>query len=285
MLTAETGIKVLYDVADASWKPDDRAVCNIIISAGHIVMTVFDPSKKRFVSLYCAEVHTENEKSDLIASRLSNNYPGIQNHFFFISVPKTMLIPSALFDKENRDPFLEKQHKADIDDLASDYPVKLIGAQMAFLYPKTLELLKNNTISSHQLFIPLDAAWLDGLYLNYKNNDEIHLHLNVNDGFISIAVFRNGALQFYNTFDTANAEEVLYFVMFVSEQLHVNTNKDSYFYSGFIKKTDETFALLSKYIKLLKPEERPGFYNYSMPILDVPIHMFFNTFCTPICES
>ncbi len=285
MLTAETGIKVLYDVADASWKPDDKAVCNIVVSAGHVVMTVFDPSKKRFVSLYCAEIHPDNEKFTLIAARLADNYSGIHKQRIFISLPKTMLIPLALFDRENRDHFLEKQHKAEAGDLASDYPVKLIDAQMAFLYPKAWEQLKNNVIGANLIFIPLDSAWLDGLYLNYKNNDETHLHLNINDGFISVAVFRDGALQFYNTFDTANAEEVLYFVMFVSEQLHVNANKDSYFYSGFIKKTDETFTFLSKYIKNIKPEERPGFYNYSMPILDVPIHMFFNAFCTPICES
>ncbi len=285
MLTPETGIKIIYDVTDASWKPDEKSVCNVIVSSGHVVMTGFDPTKKRFASLFCAELNSDQEKSALISDRLVSHFQGIQKIRTFLSIQKTMLIPSALFDRENRQNFLEKQHKPEAGELASDYPVKMIDAQMAFLYPDTLETLKTSGLSAGQQWIPLDAAWLDGLYLGYKNNDEIHFHVNINDGFISVAVFKDGSLQFYNTFETTNAEEVLYFVMFVSEQLHVNPLRDSYYYSGFMKKNDEIFTLLSKYIKTLKPEERPGIYNYSMPVVDVPGYMFFNAYCTPICES
>ena len=278
MLTVENSLKRNYDVRDASWKPNDQSICNIILFENHIVEVIFDMERHRFVSLYSSETNTAN-KAVIVEDRINNLSPSISKRNLFLSVPKTMLIPNALYEKENRKSFLENQHKIESGEAIADFPVKMIEAQMAYLYPDTL-----NQISNLKL-IPLDAAWLDTLSLTHKNNDQVHFHFNISDGFISIAVFKEGVLQFYNTFETETPEEILYFVMFVSEQLHVNPLTDPYHYSGFMLRTDETFNLLSKYIKLLKPEERPAAYSYSMPVLDVPASLFFNAFCTPICES
>ncbi len=280
MLISEPKTRILYDAKDASWKQDERAVCNIIISENHIVEVIFDIANQRFVSLYATETNMNGlDKQALIEERFSNLNPSISKRNIFLSVPKTMLIPNALYEKDNRRSFLENQHKIESGETISDFPVKMIDARMAYLYPDSF-----NLSSSNLNLIPLDAAWLDILSMAHKNDDQVYFHFNVSDGFISIAVFKDGGLQFYNTFDTATPEEVLYFVMFVSEQLHINPLKDPYFYSGFISKTDETYNLLSKYIKFLKPEERPGIYSYSMPVLDIPGYSFFNAFCTPICE-
>jgi|GEM_PF-5755659 len=284
MLIAETKTKILYNAADASWKAHDQVVCNVILYDTHVVVTVFDITGQRFVSLYAAETDN-NKRFELLESHLSSIDPLISKRNLFLSVPKTMLIPAALYDKENRKSFLENQHKIDPGETIGDFPVKMIEAQMAYLYPDSIKSLKEKSLLANASLIPIDAAWLDVLTLTHKNNDREHIHINISDGFISIAVFKAGGLQFYNTFETATPEEVLYFVMFVSEQLHVNPHKDSYYYSGFILKTDETFNLLSKYIKILKPEERPAIYNYSMPVLDIPRYMLFNVFCTPVCES
>ena len=284
MLTVETSSKKNYDARDASWKPNDNAVFSITISENHIVEVVFDTEQQRFVSLFAAETNS-TDKLNLCEERIANLSSSITKRNIFVCVPKTMLIPIALYDKDNRRSFLENQHKIEPGETIADFPVKLIEAQMAFLYPESLNQLKDKILSANANLIPLDAAWLDTLSLSHKNNHEIHFHFNVCDGFISIAVFKEGGLQFYNTFETTTPEEVLYFIMFVSEQLHVNPLTDPYYYSGFLLRTDETYSLLSKYIKLLKPEERPGAYSYSMPVLDIPGSLFFNAFCTPICES
>jgi len=286
MLTVETSQKKNYDARDASWKPGEKAVCNIVIFENHIVEVVFDTERQRFVSLFAAETSgNETDKFSLFSERFSNINPSISKRNIFLSVPKTMLIPNALYEKENRKSYFENQHKIEPGETLGDFPVKMIEAQMAYLYPDSLSHLNDKVSLPNSNLIPLDAAWLEVLSMTHKNIDQVNFHFNISDGFISVAVFKEGGLKFYNTFETATPEEVLYFVMFVSEQLRVNPLTDPYYYSGFILRTDETYNLLSKYIKLLKPEKRPAAFSYSMPVLDIPGYMFFNAFCTPICES
>jgi hypothetical protein len=279
---AGSQIQILYDVADASWKPHGKSLCHIVLSANHVTKTIFDIAKQRFVSLYSADMNGATPEAwTEFLSFVAAKEPDIKK-VWFLSVPKTMLAPVVLFDEKMQDALLETHQKTEEGDSTASFLVKRLDAQLIFAYGGFFDDVKARFLINE--FIPVDAAWLDCLYLNFKGTTGLHAHLNIGDGFISLAIFKDQNLQFYNTFHTATPEEILYFLMFVSEQLRLNPQRDPYYYSGNIKKGDETLALLSKYIKTLKPEERPAQFSYCMPMLDVPGHLFFNTYCTAICE-
>src|ERR1700722_8986404 len=139
MLIVETSPKKVYDARDASWKPHEKAVCNMVIFENHIVEVAFDTESQRFVSLFATETNaSETDKLNLVNERISNLSPSISKRNIFLSIPKTMLIPNALYNKDNLRSFLENQHKIEPGESISDFPAKLIEAQMAFLYPESL---------------------------------------------------------------------------------------------------------------------------------------------------
>jgi len=274
----------MYDVMDASWVAHDRAVCDIVLSKNHVVKTLFDQKKQRFVSLSAASFDTED--TDLLSATLEQMVAKDENfpRRWFVAAPKTMLVPDALYEPKIEQELFENHQVLEEGDILASHPVARIAGRMIFaLGDLFTSLLKNSNLKIDS-FLPIDAAWLDGLYLNHKTTEATNIHLNLSDGFVSIAVFSKGQMQFYNTFLTITPEEVLYYLMFVSEQLGLNPLQDSYYYSGYIRKGDETAALLGKYVKNLRPEERPAQYSYCMPILDVPGHLFYNSFTTPVCE-
>src|SRR5665213_129894 len=231
MTITDSNVKILYDLSDASWQPDERAICNIIFSECHIVKTVFDTAKQRFVSLYAISVENENtENYTVIGENILNDASGIRQNCF-VSVLKTLLVPNALFDERNIKSLFENQHHLEPGEDLLTCSLKMIEARMIFACAEPYINFQKRTSSS---LFPVDAAWLDNLYVKHKTQEGIHLHCNISDGFIGIAVFKDGALRFYNTFETANAEEILYFVMFVSEQIGINPQKDQYHYSGYM---------------------------------------------------
>jgi len=278
-------IQVLYDVADASWVPHARAVCNMVLFQNHVVKTVFDHAKQRFVSLFAAKFNDQEvEKLAEVLKEIVKNNSELPTRWF-LSVPKTLLAPAVLYRESMKMELISNQQIIENNESIASYPVKRLDAQLIFAYDEQYDALKREAALSINQFLHIDAAWLDAVFLNHKGLPGLHLHFNISDGFISLAVFLEGALQFYNTFNTITPEEVLYFVMFVSEQLKVNPLKDPYFYAGFIKKGDETYNLLIKYIKNLKPEDRPAQFSYCMPMLDISGHLFYNALSTPVCES
>jgi hypothetical protein len=277
---AEPGFNILYNVADASWNPHSKSVCNIILSEKKITKVIFDQVKQRFVSLFAAEFETSDpqEKMDLIISAAESD---LVNRWF-ISLSKTLIVPSVLYEDNIREKLLDNHQKLEQGDVIDAFPVKRIEAELVFAYNRFFSDLMSK--AGIKQFIPVDALWLDALYLKFKETTGTQAHINVGDGFISLCIFKDGSLQLYNTYPAITPEEVLYYLMFVMEQLHINPKKDHYYFSGFVKKGDDTFSLLNKYIKNLDAEERPVQFNYSLPVVDVPGHQFFQTYCTALCE-
>jgi hypothetical protein len=278
----EKNLVTLYDAGDATWVPHPKAFCHILISEQHVSKIIFDQAKQRFVSLYAAEFKPDDPEL-LIPSILSMKEDQMPTRWF-LSVPKTLIVPAVLFEESIQKNLLENHQKIEENEVIASYPVKSIEAELVFAYDNffsRIEKEANPGIS----FIPADSYWLSAIYLNNKQTRDMHAHVNIADGFISMAIFNGDKLQLYNTYPTITPEEVLYYVMFVSEQLHLNPKKDPYYYSGFIKKGDELMTLLNKYISNLKAEERPSQFHYSLPVVDVPGHLFFQTYCTALCES
>jgi hypothetical protein len=280
----ESGLHVLYDVADASWVPHANTVCNVVLSENHIIKVVFDLKKQRFVRLYAAE--NQARDTGWIAghvSDISRDNPEIRKRWF-LSVPKTLIVPEVLYDEGKRKELFENHQVLDSGQTLESTRIKRLDAEIIFAVDHLFGKLLQETGSMNGAFQSADGPWLDALFLNHKNRKGMHLHVNISDGFISIAAFKDEGLQFYNTFLTVNSEEVLYYIMFVSEQLHVNPQQDAYFFSGYITKGDQTINMVSKYIREFNPEDRPSQFSYSMPVIGVPGHLFFQSFCTPLCE-
>src|SRR2546429_5293639 len=100
--------RILYDLAEASWKKDNNALNNIIISPGHVVQTILDVERQKFVALKAVSVNINNYPS--LPDILNPDFIKIPARIF-LSVPKTMLIPSVLFEREMNYQFLAQHQK------------------------------------------------------------------------------------------------------------------------------------------------------------------------------
>lgn len=284
-LTQRNNIHTLYQVADASWHGGRESLCNILLEEGMLSYVVFDTSQRKFVRL--SSWKTE-EPATLLTDKeqLSSLAPDIHScklNMFFTG-HKCTLVPAVLFEEKRKEEFFRLAFRLEPQESLLTNYLPQSGSYLISAVPtqplRALELMYLQADFYH-----LAGAWLECLLLLQKNKSDSHVYIQVQQGAIWLAAFRDSSLQIFNTFLCQSAEDMLYYVLFVSEQLRFHPNRDTYYLSGHFSKGDKVHTLFGKYIKDLRIMKRPDFYRYSLPLGDIPEHFYFTAFSTPVCES
>ena len=88
--------------------------------------------------------------------------------------------------------------------------------------------------------------------------------MNISQSLFDIVVLKDSKILFYNNFEYQTKEDFIYYVLFVSEQLGLNTEEFECVLMGAIKKDDDLYSIVYKYIRhvSLLPEDKM-LYSYN----------------------
>lgn len=92
---------------------------------------------------------------------------------------------------------------------------------------------------------------------------EDKMYLNVESNHFELIVISKGNLLLYNTFEYANAEDFIYYILFAVEQLALDTETLETILLGKIEKGDTLYNIAYKYIRHIKFGHRGDTYNYT----------------------
>jgi hypothetical protein len=160
--------------------------------------------------------------------------PGLVADFArFLDVKETEKVFSQPLDTENQVIYKVDEHIADV--ISKKYAVE-------------------DTIFGAKGWVKLTAA------NNPTNND---LYVNIDTDKVELLNFRDGKLRFYNSFEFKTADELVYFTMFVIEELKLQPQNTNLLLSGNISQDDENASRLAKFfgkigLNSLKTIELPG---------------------------
>lgn len=127
-------------------------------------------------------------------------------------------------------------------------------------FPSTQFLHQNSTLIE------------SSLHQSIKNE---YIHIQFNRKSIDIVAFKNNKLQLQNTFDYKTAEDVIYFLLYVMEQLGLSQETTELYISGKIVEESKIYDLLYKYIKEIKLRELPNQVDYSQPLRLAEPHQYY----------
>ena len=120
--------------------------------------------------------------------------------------------------------------------------------------------------------------------LSVNRNSAIEiLTINVHINHIEIIASRGKELLLYNHFDFESPEEMVYYILFVCEQLHLNPENAEVQFTGDINVTDSAYTLTHKYVRHTGLVPRPDHYSYSSGFDTFPSHYHFNLFSQLVC--
>ena len=187
------------------------------------------------------------------------------------------IIPNPLFENQQKEMYLNFNATLQGDELVVADEIKNLDAKNVFALPLSL---KNNlelhykNINYHHF----STALIEGLLFQNKNQTTKKLFIHVQPSHFEAIVIEGKNLLFYNTFNYHTAEDFIYYLLFVCEQLSLNPENVELVLLGEVEKTSDIYSITQKYIRNLKFGERADDAQYSYQLQTLPKHFYFTLF-------
>ena len=258
------------------------------LNGNSIQLLVFDPDKNRFIAFSQKDIQfTSGYQSyfEQIKNHLSENQLAGHQYKDVIVLWETQrstLIPNALFEPAESETYFRFNHGAGTNEKILTDKLNTAEAYNVFAIPEGLEENLNFTsfrIRHHA------SVFIESMMVFSKHNmlpKQIFIHVHAT--FFDMLVTENGRLLFYNSFAYKTAEDFIYFVLFVYEQLKLSPEHNGIILSGGILKNSGLFDILYKYVRNVDfaiPNEQ---FAGSYILKDIPGHTIQNLAGSVLCE-
>jgi len=195
---------------------------------------------------------------------------------------KFTLIPSALFDAENKESLLGFNHEVKKGEEIISNTLHNLEAKNLFTVSKIFvsEIRKHFQNAN---FIHSSTSFIEGLLVQNKNNQGKKVFANFYSDYLEVAILDGRELLFSNAFKYKTSEDIAYYILFVYEQLRLNPETIELILTGEIEKTAKEHSLLYTYIRNVKFASLPESFKYSYRFEEIPSHKFFSLLTQYLC--
>jgi hypothetical protein len=254
------------------------------LSVNQLLIAVNDRSKNKYIALEeytFGSVYNFDAVAELLDPLLKES---ILAHHKFQSVVCTIvnslstLVPNALFEEDRKKMYLKFNTALEGNELVMVDDIKSLEAKNVFALPFTIKAKLNyhfNNIKYHHA----SSTLIDSLVADNINKPGKKLFIHVQSTHFEAVVIENKNLLFYNTFNHYSAEDFIYYLLFVCEQMQLNPETAEVTILGEIEKNSAIYSIANKYIRNLKFGERSDdASDYSYQLQTLPKHYYYTLF-------
>jgi hypothetical protein len=201
---------------------------------------VTDQSKLLFLKqdVDLAELQEPSDENSLLRSNYRDHIIGLpQNGFTFI--PVSLFKPDKVAELAR---FLDVRPNEKVFSQPLD-------AQNQVIY-KVDERIVNLVAEKFDLNKAVFSAkgWIKSVSAGNPENHQ--LFVNIDNNLVELLNFRDGSLRFYNSFEFMTPDELVYFTMFITEELKLKPLNTTLILSGDINPNDENFKRLAQFFNI-----------------------------------
>jgi hypothetical protein len=242
--------------------------------------SVFDHNKNSYIAL---------ESYDISLSGLAEQAHWMQNPFRSVHIivenNRSTLMPEVLFEESEKETYLnfslehEDNEKIRFDRLSRIEVVNVYGVSTK-LDDETSTFFPDAKVCH------LSSLLIETIWMNFKNlimDKRIFIFVRQSD--FNLLIFDRKQLIYSNAFHFRAPEDVVYFVIFVMEQLSLNPEEILVTLLGNIGKETPEFELLFRYIRNIDFATRNETIHYSHVFSDVPGHSWYPLLNPVMCGS
>lgn len=198
--------------------------------------------------------------------------------------PLYTLVPLPLFDENAVEQYITFNHP--IEHLSeyhiqSDF-IENLSLVVVFAVPVALQQLLMKLGPSEQKWHHHSKGLLESASLRTSSGRLFQIHLQKNH--FDILLIEDKALKFFNSFPIKNDDDVIYYLLYVMDQLNLEREKDAIELVGEFEKNSSIYELLHQYIRTITMGSRPSGVNFSTILSEVPAQHFHNLFNQHLCE-
>ncbi len=205
---------------------------------------------------------SQDYAEQLITSVQKENVEQFSTIRLIFSNPSFTLIPNEIYDENRISDYLEFNNFVLTNDPIESKLIKDLNIRFLYSYLESLETQIKNAFPEKK--VKLLHSGYSLINQLSKFSPEIDFFVWFNFSSIEILYFNNKQLIFYNFFETASKEDILYYILFVAEQLEIDVNEKHFCLLGNTTPQSETISMMKKYIRHVKigVNENNAFKNF-----------------------
>lgn len=275
---------------------------SVRLRAGSLSYCILDTNTNKFLHLEAWElavperkilVPGEPEPADFarIIELLENDLAWLSSEFshtrVIIDQGKSTLVPQVLFKEEE----IQAVYDFNIaggphspDELRHDQ-LKPLNTCSVYHVPPAMDAMIQKYFRGCRVF-HYSTAFIQAIYLEYMNKvNEKTLFVNASGGRMDILRLKGKKLEYYNSFNYNTAEDLMYYLIFVVEQLSLNPENVELVFMGEIDKHSGLSDVAKKYVRNVSFATRNDDFRYSFVFDQLPGQYYFNLLNASLCES
>jgi hypothetical protein len=268
----------------------------VLVGDTFISMAMLDTARNRFVGIGEFRRPAGKDDKDKPASHgLQALYGKIMKEFpalakvgvshLGLDGGKSTLVPSGMFAPGEAEHYISFNIQAEDDDSVWTDVLENPAGRNIYAMSRDIRDFAMNAFSPLQIS-HFYTALLRGIMAHPASGEPgKRLFVNFRDHFVDLVITDHHTLIFSNTFAWREAEDIVYYVIFVMEQFGMEPGASDVLLIGKVSPEDRVFGLLERYTRrpaFIAPA--PGFHQGH--VFDtIPYHRFFTLTNLPLCVS
>ncbi|MCB9014209.1 MAG: DUF3822 family protein [Lentimicrobiaceae bacterium] len=176
---------------------------------------------------------------------------GFKSCCVIVQSNKYTMVPAALYQPELKRDYLGFVHS--VSDSNAVFEQKVVSIDSWLVYAVDEQI--NNVIARHfptAKKLQHTGSIIDSILPSFRHADlSDTVFVNVKTGSFDIIVLKDGKLRYCNSFLWKVADDLVYFLIFVMDQLALNPEKIPIYLMGNIQFEDNLYQLMFRYIRSL----------------------------------
>ena len=200
-----------------------------------------------------------------------------------IASHKITLAPHSFMQDGNDLDIISTAYTVNPDEQILSEPVSQQGPVTAILVPNYVPQ-SCSAIFPGSVLHNSAAVFVKGVLRMHSQLITRHVFINIHQGFFEIAVIQGLRLLFLNVFRYSSPSDVLYYVIFVLEQLGFASSEEKVTLMGDVNANSTIFLQLKMYCGSIDFIDKPTELEYGETFAEVAMHNYFTLLNIPICE-
>lgn len=262
----------------------DSYVLHIIVDElSSFLLSVFDQQRNKFILLYSffpKKKCIDSQQFVFFLNDVLLHHPELTKRKFkethlTVSNSFSTFIPSALYLEEDKIKYFSLNHNIKADEnIYSDY-IRVLDAYAIYSFEqRILDFFQTNfqPLQIHHI----STILVQNILIENKNRQSAGLFAHVKPEHFELIMIKEHKLVFYNRFNYKTAEDFIYYILFVCEQLHLNPENTELQLLGEIEKKSAIYSLLYKYMRNVKFGKKSDAYGFTYGFNDIPAHFYYS---------
>ena len=253
-----------------------------------LCFAIMDTVRKKYIALnsHAFDENLQLSSEDQFKRVLSrDNYlnRSYKTSGLIYASPNAVVIPSPLFDPEKLEAIFKFSNLLPEDYTLISNSIPGIDSRIVFSVPKKLV----DIIDDHSTDIRIlhqSTPDIENSSINARRySQQEYITLRIYPDFFDIIVFRNGEFELYNSFTYKTEEDMIFYILYVFEQLEINKSKAKLVLSGLIEEDNSLTDSLSQYIPDINFDKFNRNFSYSYTLGQLKEHRYSNLINLYLC--